>query len=50
MSYLEVLQELRNVDEATLLELLDLKADDLVDAFPDIIKERLQYIHDYLNE
>jgi hypothetical protein len=33
-----------------MLELLDLEAQDLIDAFPDKIKERFQYIHDYLIE
>lgn len=50
MSFLEILQELRKVDEVTLLELLDIEADDLIDAFPEKIKDRLQYIHDYLSE
>ena len=50
MSFLEILQELRKVDEVTLLELLDIEADELIDAFPEKIKDRLQYIHDYLSE
>ena len=50
MGYLQLLEELRKIDEVTLLELLDIEADDLLDAFPEKIKERLQYIHDYINE
>lgn len=50
MGYLQLLEELRKIDEVTLLELLDIGADDLLDAFPDKIKERLQYIHDYISE
>ena len=50
MGYIELIDELRKVDEVTLVELLDLEADDLIDAFPDKIKERFQYIHDYLSE
>lgn len=50
MSFLEIMEELRKVDEITLLELLDIEADELIDAFPEKIKERLQYIHDYLSE
>lgn len=50
MGYIELIEELRKVDEVTLLELLDVEADDLIDAFTDKVKERFQYIHDYLNE
>ena len=50
MGYIELIDELRKVDEVTMLELLDLEAQDLIDAFPDKIKERFQYIHDYLSE
>ena len=50
MGYIELIDELRKVDEVTILELLDLEAQDLIDAFPDKIKERFQYIHDYLSE
>lgn len=50
MNYFDIIEKLRQVDEVTLLELMDVEADDLVDAFPDKIKERLQYIHDYLAE
>lgn len=50
LSYLEIIEELRKIDEVTLLELLDIEADDLVDAFPDKIKDRIQYIHDYLSD
>jgi len=48
MSYLELIDELRKVDEVTLLELLDIEADDLVDMFGDKIKERIDYIRKYL--
>lgn len=49
MGLLQLLEELRTVDEVTLLELLDISADDLIDAFPDKIKERFNYIHGYLD-
>lgn len=45
MSKLELLQLLRCEDETTLLELLDIKADDLVDAFLDKIDDRLEYLY-----
>lgn len=50
MGIVQLLEELRKVDEVTLLELLDIEADDLIDAFPDKITERFQYIHDYLSD
>jgi hypothetical protein len=50
MGLIDLIEELRKVDEVTLLELLDIEADALIDAFPDKIKERFQYIHDYLKE
>jgi hypothetical protein len=50
MGLIDLTEKLRSVDEVTLLELLDIEADDLIDAFPDKIKERFQYIHDYLEE
>lgn len=50
MGYLELIEELRKVDEVTLLELLDIEADDLIDMFGDKVKERLDYIHNYLND
>lgn len=50
MNYIELIEELRKVDEVTLLELLDIEADDLVDAFQDKIKERNEYIRRYLHE
>ena len=50
MNKIELLEELRKVDEITLLELLQLTSDDIVDAFLDKITENqgklLQYIYD----
>ena len=40
----ELIEKLRQQDELTLLELLDITSEDLVDAFMDKIDERLQYI------
>jgi predicted component of type VI protein secretion system len=39
MNKIELLEELRNLDEVTLLELLNVSANDLVDAFLDRIDE-----------
>lgn len=39
MNKIELIEELRKVDEVTLMELLDLTSEDLVDAFLDRIDE-----------
>lgn len=39
MNKIELIEELRKVDEITLLEVLDITSDDLVDAFLDKIAE-----------
>lgn len=41
----ELLEELRKLDEVTLLELLGVNSDMLVDAFLDIIDDNLDYLH-----
>lgn len=50
MNKIELIAELRKIDEVTLLELLQLTSDDLVDAFLDKITENqgklLQYVYD----
>lgn len=50
MNKVELIEELRKVDEITLLELLQLTSDDIVDAFLDKIADNqgklLQYIYD----
>ena len=40
----ELLEKLRQVDEVTLLELLDISTDELVDAFLDKIEDRYSFI------
>lgn len=44
----EMIEELRHLDEVTLLELLDVKSDDLVDAFLDKIEDNKSRIISYL--
>jgi len=39
MNKVELIDELRNIDEITLLELLEITSDDLVDAFLDKIDD-----------
>ena len=41
----ELLNKLRRIDEVTLLELLEINATDLVDAFLEKINERLEYLY-----
>ncbi len=44
MSYDSVKKRLLKTDEITVLELLDVSSEELVTAFPDRIRQRLQYI------
>ena len=44
MTKQQLIEKLRNTDEVFLLELLDIKSDDLVDAFLDKLDERYGYI------
>lgn len=46
----ELLEQLRELDETFLLELLDLKSGDLVDAFIEKINDRETYIRKELAE
>ena len=50
MDYLEVLEELKTIDEVTLLELLEITSEDLVDTFTDRINENLDKIYSKLRE
>jgi hypothetical protein len=49
MGFVQLIEELRQIDEVTLLELLDINADDLIDAFYEKINDRYDYINDYLD-
>lgn len=46
----ELLEKLRQWDEVSLLELLDIRSDDLVDRFEDIIEERQELIREALED
>jgi hypothetical protein len=48
MDKISLLNKLRKVDEVSLLELLNITSDDLVDAFYEKVEERFEYIHDQL--
>lgn len=50
MANIELLNELRLLDEVTLVELLGLTSDDIVDAFSDLIDDRQNSLRHYLNE
>jgi hypothetical protein len=44
----ELIDELRKIDEITLLELLNVTSDDLIDAFLDRIQDNEDKLRDYL--
>lgn len=46
--FVELLERLKGLDEVTVLELLDISAEDLVDRFEDIIENRQEYIRTQL--
>ena len=43
-----VLDQLRSLDEVTLMELLEVTSEDLVDAFIDRIEDNLSFIYSHL--
>ena len=50
MNKIELIEKLRKLDEITLLELLDVNAEELVDAFLDKIDDRFAYIAKEIEE
>jgi hypothetical protein len=44
MNHIELLEELRHIDEVTLLELLEITSEELVDTFRDRILEKDEFI------
>ena len=50
MSKTELLELLRKEDEWTLLELLEVNSEDIVDAFPEKIQENLERIYRHYND
>jgi hypothetical protein len=48
MNKVELLEELRKLDEITLLELLEINSTDLVDAFLEKINDKEEYIRSNL--
>lgn len=45
----ELLEELRKVDEVTLLELLEINSEDLLDAFLDRVRENKDRLYKYVS-
>lgn len=50
MSNIDLLDELRLLDEIALVELLGLTSNDIVDAFTDFIDERQNFLRHYIDE
>jgi len=50
MNRLELIEKLRQLDEVTLLELLDINSEELVDAFTEKIHERIEFIHQQIED
>lgn len=50
MNHLELLEKLRSMDEVSLLELLEITSEDIVDAFADQIIEKNEYIRKEIQE
>jgi hypothetical protein len=48
MEFEEVLEQLRGVDEITILELLDITTEEILERFIDVVQERQEYIEDWL--
>jgi len=47
MSFLELVEQLKQEDEVMLLELLDIRSDELVEVFIDKIKDKVDKIYRY---
>jgi hypothetical protein len=45
-----LIEELRKIDEVTLLELLNVTSDDLIDAFLDRIQDNEEKLQSYIHE
>jgi len=49
MEYLDLLDELKHIDEVTLMELLEITSEDMVEKFSDKINENLDRLYKHLN-
>lgn len=50
LSFKEVCEELTKIDETTLLEILDISSEDIVNHFQDKIEDNLEELSDDLDE
>lgn len=50
MNHYELLEYLKSVNEVTLVEVLELTSEQLVDAFNDVILDKNEYIRQQINE
>lgn len=50
LTFEEIKERLKQLDEITLLEILFISSDDLVERFDDIIEENLDYYHEQVTE
>lgn len=50
MDYTELLDEVKHIDEVTLLELLEITSEDIIERFSDILNEKLDKIYKHIRE
>lgn len=50
MNKLELIERLRQVDEVTLLEALEITSDDLIDAFMDKVNDKLEDLYKQIED
>ena len=46
----DICDKLKRLDEVTLLELLDIRSEEVVDRFQDKVEERADYLEDVLDD
>lgn len=46
----DICDKLKRLDEVTLLELLDIRSEEVVDRFQDKVEERADYLEDLLDD
>lgn len=50
MTFAELVRQLKEYDELTVLELLEISAEDIVERFSDKIEERFDYLEEQVSE
>lgn len=50
MTFAELVRQLKEYDELTVLELLEISAEDIVERFGDKIEERFDYLEEQVSE